>query len=138
MFHPPVGPQVAACKDVFPEKEKDCGTYSEEVQGKTLNGVPGVISDLTVTCQPNRATSANAVLIHWQPPVNPNGIIDRYKIELKESAFYFNEEGQRQFHNDERQVEVDGARRNYTYSEALPNTNYTIKVTGGLCVRIYV
>ncbi|XP_050718014.1 tyrosine-protein phosphatase 69D-like isoform X2 [Eriocheir sinensis] len=124
--------KVAACKDVFPEKEKDCGEYSEAVQGKTMNGVPGVISDLLVKCHQNPHTLANTVHIHWKPPHNPNGVIDRYKIELKASASYINEEGQRQFHNDEHQQNVAGSLRNFTFYGALPNTNYTVKVYAGI------
>ncbi|MPC10755.1 Tyrosine-protein phosphatase 69D [Portunus trituberculatus] len=75
--------QVAACKDVFPEKEKDCGKYSQAVRGKTMNGMPGVISDLLVKCRQNLHTNTNTVHIQWRPPITSNGVIDHYKIELK-------------------------------------------------------
>ena len=121
--------QVAACKGIFPEKEKDCGSHSEAVRGKTLNGMPGVISDLLVTCKQNLPT--NTVLIQWKPPLTSNGVIDRYKIEVKWSASYINEEGQRQFENKEhRPQNVGGSARNFTFQGALPNTNYTVKVCG--------
>ncbi|XP_063848921.1 tyrosine-protein phosphatase 69D-like isoform X1 [Scylla paramamosain] len=124
--------QVAACKDVFPEKEKDCGKYSQPVRGKTMNGMPGVISDLLVKCKQNLHTNTNTVHIHWRPPITSNGVIDHYKIELKGSASYINEEGQRQFDNTEHKQNVAGSLRNYTFHGALPNTNYTVKVYAGI------
>ncbi|KAG0713924.1 Tyrosine-protein phosphatase 69D [Chionoecetes opilio] len=124
--------KVAACKDIFPDKEKDCGTYSPAVRGKTLNGMPSVISDLLVTCKQSPHTITNTVHIHWKPPLTPNGAIDHYKIELKESASYINDEGQRQFYNNEHKQNVAGSLRNYTFYSALPNTNYTVKVYAGI------
>lgn len=124
--------KVAACLDVFPDRERDCGEYSPSVVGKTLNGVPGVISDLLVECKQNPHTAANTVHIHWKPPINPNGIVDHYKIELKETASFINEEGQRQYYNNEQKHNVAGSLRNYTFYHALPNTNYTVKVYAGI------
>lgn len=121
--------QVAACLDVYPEKNKDCGEYSSSVIGKTLNGVPGIISDLLVDCKQNPRTAINTVHIHWKPPTNPNGIIDKYKIDLKETTTYINEEGQKQYYKQEHVHNVAGSMRNFTYYNALPNTNYTVKVS---------
>ncbi|XP_071521092.1 tyrosine-protein phosphatase 69D [Panulirus ornatus] len=124
--------KVAACKDVFSDKDRDCGQYSSSVVGKTLNGVPGVISDLLVECKQNPHTAANTVHIRWKPPHNPNGVVDHYKIELKETASFINEEGQRQYYNNEHKQNVAGSLRNYTFYNALPNTNYTVKVYAGI------
>lgn len=130
-------PQVAACLDVYLEISKDCGEYSRSVIGQTLNGVPGVISDLLVDCRQNPRTAINTVHIHWKPPNNPNGIIDRYKIDLKETASYINGDGQRQYYKNEHVHNVPGSMRNYTFYDALPNTNYTVKVSIVLLILIF-
>ncbi|XP_045597074.1 tyrosine-protein phosphatase 69D isoform X2 [Procambarus clarkii] len=123
--------KVAACLNVFPDRERDCGEYSPPVVGRTLNGLPGVISDLLVECKQN-PHMANTVHIHWKPPTNPNSLVDHYKIELKETASFINEEGQRQYYNNEHKQNVAASLRNYTFYNALPNTNYTVKVYAGI------
>ncbi|KAK3883163.1 hypothetical protein Pcinc_012496 [Petrolisthes cinctipes] len=124
--------KVAGCMDVFPDQERDCSSYSLPVEGRTLNGVPGAIADLWVKCNHNSQSAANIIHILWEPPEKPNGKIDHYKIEVKASATYINEEGQRQFYNNENKLNVSSSSRNYTYVHALPNTNYTIKVYAGI------
>ncbi|XP_042222169.1 tyrosine-protein phosphatase 69D-like isoform X2 [Homarus americanus] len=124
--------KVAACLDVFRDKERDCGDYSPPVVGKTMNGVPGEISDLLVECKQNPHTAAHTVHIHWKPPLIPNDVVDHYKIELKETASFINEEGQKQVYTNQHNENVAGSLRNYTFYTALPNTNYIVKVYAGL------
>lgn len=118
--------------DVFSDQERDCGEYSTSVVGRTLNGVPGAIADLWVECNHDPDAAANTIHIRWEAPKKPNGVIDHYKIEVKASATYINEEGQRQVDTHEDKLNVTSSVTNYTYHHALPNTNYTIKVCGSV------
>lgn len=114
--------------DVFADEKRDCGNFSAAVFGMTLNGVPDRISDLLLECEHSVNKVPSTIKILWQPPKNPNGVIDHYKIEIVETASYINEDGQRRYYNNDYRHNVAGSLRNYTFYNALPNTNYTIKV----------
>lgn len=122
-------PQVKACMDVFADEKRDCGNFSAPVFGMTLNGVPDRISDLLLECEHSVNKVPSTIKILWQPPKNPNGVIDHYKIEIVETASYINGDGQRRYYNNDYRQNVAGSLRNYTFYNALPNTNYTIKVS---------
>ncbi|XP_042869505.1 tyrosine-protein phosphatase 69D-like isoform X2 [Penaeus japonicus] len=122
---------VKACMDVFADEKRDCGNFSAPVFGMTLNGVPDRISDLLLECEHSVNKIPSTIKILWQPPKNPNGVIDHYKIEIVETASYINVDGQRRYYNNDYRHNVAGSLRNYTFYNALPNTNYTIKVYAG-------
>ncbi|CAH1268400.1 PTPRT [Branchiostoma lanceolatum] len=53
------------------------GPFSTSVTALTDEGVPGMPDDLTVT------TTKNSIVVQWKPPLQPNGVIQGYKVSCK-------------------------------------------------------
>ncbi|XP_026827836.1 tyrosine-protein phosphatase 69D isoform X1 [Ooceraea biroi] len=117
--------KIAACS----EYTKQCGNWSAEVNGTTLDGVASPPKNLTVNCRYDNISSSSFISITWEHPEKPNGIIQRYNIQLN---------GVARFKNDMGRVDIDSfgppswsVKRNSTrYNQIPPNTNYTIRVHG--------
>ncbi|KMQ95329.1 tyrosine-protein phosphatase 69d-like protein [Lasius niger] len=118
--------KIAACS----EYTKRCGNWSAEVNGTTLDGVASPPKNLIVICRYDNISSSSFMSITWKPPEKPNGIIQRYNIQLN---------GVAKFKNDMGRLDIDSFeppnwsvyKKNSTrYNTIPPNTNYTVRVHG--------
>ena len=55
--------------EVYDNRDKDCGEFSEGVTVSTMTGAPGRISDLLVECsKASIHTPPSVISVHWEPP----------------------------------------------------------------------
>ncbi|XP_078605593.1 usherin-like isoform X2 [Branchiostoma floridae x Branchiostoma japonicum] len=89
------------------------GETSSEVTVQTDEDVPSPPQDVTV--EPIDSTSARVV---WQPPAEPNGILQGYKVLYKDSnaAEYITHE-------------VEASEMSYVISDMIPGTEYVVAVS---------
>ncbi|XP_015176074.1 PREDICTED: tyrosine-protein phosphatase 69D [Polistes dominula] len=117
--------KIAACS----EYTKQCGNWSTEVNGTTLDGVAGPPEKLVVTCQYDNISSSSSIYITWLPPIKSNGFITRYNLQLTGIAT---------FKNDMGRLDIDrwnlfksiSNKNNVRYGQIPSNTNYTVHVHG--------
>ncbi|XP_011297066.1 tyrosine-protein phosphatase 69D isoform X2 [Fopius arisanus] len=110
---------------------KQCGNWSAEVSGTTMDGVCSPPESLTVTCKFDNISRTSFVSVSWLPPAVPNGQITRYGVELTGGSQYKNERGRV---HEERWGPVDhNAReidRAFEFKRVPANTNYTVRIYG--------
>ncbi|KAG7207852.1 hypothetical protein KM043_009453 [Ampulex compressa] len=118
--------KIAACS----EYTKECGNWSIEVNGTTLDGVASPPQNLSVNCRFDNISSSSFISITWIHPEKPNGVITRYNIKLS---------GVARFKNDMGRLDIDswGPQSSSVYkknstriNQIPPNTNYTVSVHG--------
>lgn len=118
--------KIAACS----EYTKECGNWSTEVNGTTLDGVASPPQNLSVNCRFDNISSSSFISISWAHPEKPNGVITRYNIQLTGIA---------RFRNDMGRLDIDTwgpqtwsvYKKNSThFNQIPPNTNYTVRVNG--------
>ncbi|OCT87568.1 hypothetical protein XELAEV_18021265mg [Xenopus laevis] len=80
--------------------------FSNNVSFTTKESVPGIVQNIKCI-----ATSYQSVLIHWEPPLQPNGMISHYYIAS----------------NDNTTI-VPSKDQVYTFRELLSNTTYSFKI----------
>lgn len=68
--------RVAACSDF----SKECGPWSDLVNGTTMDGIAGPPSNASVECRFYNNSHTNVVFVSWQPPKEPHGKIMSYKV----------------------------------------------------------
>ncbi|KAL0106185.1 hypothetical protein PUN28_016122 [Cardiocondyla obscurior] len=118
--------KIAACS----EYTKQCGNWSAEVNGTTLDGVASPPKNLVVTCRYNNISSFSFMSITWKPPEKPNGVIQRYNIQLSGVAKFKNDMGRLDIHNFEPPSWSVYNKNTTHYTKLPPNTNYTVRVHG--------
>ncbi|XP_033338390.2 protein tyrosine phosphatase 69D isoform X1 [Megalopta genalis] len=118
--------KIAACS----EYTKECGNWSVEVNGTTLDGVASPPQNLTVNCKFNNISSSSFISITWFHPQKPNGEITRYNIKLEGTARFKNEMGRSDIHNWGPQTWSVYMRNSTDYNQIPANTNYTVYVHG--------
>ncbi|KYN41587.1 Tyrosine-protein phosphatase 69D [Trachymyrmex septentrionalis] len=118
--------KIAACS----EYTKQCGNWSAEVNGTTLDGVASPPKNLIVICRYDNISSFSFMSITWKPPEKPNGIIQRYNIQLNGVARFKNDMGRLDIHNFEPPSWSVYNRNSTHYNKIPPNTNYTVRVHG--------
>ncbi|XP_063989399.1 tyrosine-protein phosphatase 69D [Diachasmimorpha longicaudata] len=108
-----------------------CGNWSAEVNGTTMDGICSPPENLTVTCKFDNISRTSFVSVSWAPPTVPNGQITRYGVELTGVSHYKNERGRP---HEERWGPVDhNAReidRTFEFKRVPANMNYTVKIYG--------
>ncbi|CAH0599142.1 unnamed protein product [Chrysodeixis includens] len=75
--------KVKACSDY----SKTCGEWSEKMEAATLDGVPGMPSNVHVKC------SVDYLNLTWSPPLRPNAEIKGYTMEITGNATYMDRYG---------------------------------------------
>ncbi|KYN14909.1 Tyrosine-protein phosphatase 69D, partial [Trachymyrmex cornetzi] len=118
--------KIAACS----EYTKQCGNWSAEVNGTTLDGVASPPKNLIVICRYDNISSFSFMSITWKPPEKPNGIIQRYNIQLNGVARFKNDMGRLDIHSFEPPSWSVYNRNSTHYNKIPPNTNYTVRVHG--------
>ncbi|XP_014611442.1 PREDICTED: tyrosine-protein phosphatase 69D isoform X2 [Polistes canadensis] len=117
--------KIAACS----EYTKQCGNWSTEVNGTTLDGVASPPQELVVTCQYDNISSSSSIYITWLPPKKPNGFITRYNLNLTGIAKFKNDMGRLDIENWNLFKSISN-KNNFRYGQIPSNTNYTVYVHG--------
>ncbi|PZC80371.1 hypothetical protein B5X24_HaOG214789 [Helicoverpa armigera] len=101
-----------------------CGNWSEEMEAATLDGVPGMPSQVQVKC------SVDYLNLTWKEPLKPNAEIKGYTMEITGNATYKDRTGTEQLAtwgplskfmaNDSTSTRIN---------ELPPNTNFTIRLS---------
>lgn len=118
--------RVRACSELT----KQCGNWSTNVTGTTSDGIASPPINLRAFCVHYNSSGLTIVSAEWEPPINRNGIIQSYSVELSGMASY--RIGRSQGHRNETygpKSKVVDARSLQTQYDKVPlNTNFTIKV----------
>ncbi|XP_043676393.1 tyrosine-protein phosphatase 69D-like [Vespula pensylvanica] len=118
--------KIAACS----EYTKQCGNWSTEVNGTTLDGVAGPPKDLLVTCQYDNISSSSFISISWTSPEKTNGVITRYNLQLSGIAKFKNDMGRLDIDKWSLPVKSISNKNSVRYGQIPANTNYTVHVHG--------
>uniref|UniRef100_A0A1A9VMX8 protein-tyrosine-phosphatase n=1 Tax=Glossina austeni TaxID=7395 RepID=A0A1A9VMX8_GLOAU len=117
--------KVRACSDLT----KTCGTWSDTVNGTTMDGIASKPTDLQVACIHHNISKINTVDIMWKAPKIPNGRVVSYLIHLEGRAYY-RLNGQMQNETWGPKIRrVDEPHYRTTYDGVNSNTNYTVAVS---------
>lgn len=118
--------KIAACS----EYTKQCGNWSTEVNGTTLDGVSSPPQNLTVICQYDNISSSSFISISWTEPNKTNGVITRYNLQLSGIAKFKNDMGRLDIDKWSLPVKSISNKNSVTYGQIPANTNYTVHVHG--------
>ncbi|XP_035721716.1 tyrosine-protein phosphatase 69D-like [Vespa mandarinia] len=118
--------KIAACS----EYTKQCGNWSTEVNGTTLDGVSSPPKNLVVTCQYDNISSSNFISISWETPEKSNGIITRYNLQLSGISKFKNDMGRLDIDKWSLPVKSISNKNSVRYGQIPANTNYTVHIHG--------
>ncbi|XP_076237870.1 protein tyrosine phosphatase 69D [Calliopsis andreniformis] len=118
--------KIAACS----EYTKECGNWSAEVNGTTLDGVASPPQNLSVSCKFDNISSFSFISITWVHPEKPNGHITRYNIQLTGVARFKNDMGRLDIESWGPQNWSVYQKNSTHFNQIPPNTNYTVRVHG--------
>uniref|UniRef100_A0A8D9BTY0 protein-tyrosine-phosphatase n=1 Tax=Cacopsylla melanoneura TaxID=428564 RepID=A0A8D9BTY0_9HEMI len=125
--------KVAACS----EYTHQCGSWSKEIDGTTMDGVAGAPENLTVVCKYDTISRSSFIVITWEPPSQPNGVIIHYNVVLEGSSVFLGDKGV--WEKNTIRPLIKSVDKNSTRSvrfDLLPaNTNYSVKVSGVTRIR---
>lgn len=82
--------------------------------------------NLAVICRYDNISSSSFMSITWKPPEKPNGIIQRYNIQLIGVAKFKNDMGRLDTDSFEPPSWSVYKRNSTRYNQIPPNTNYTV------------
>uniref|UniRef100_W4VRM2 protein-tyrosine-phosphatase n=1 Tax=Corethrella appendiculata TaxID=1370023 RepID=W4VRM2_9DIPT len=118
--------KVRACS----EYTKDCGNWSEIVNGTTSDGLASEPINLKVVCSHSNITRHSSVSVTWDPPKQPNGKIISYQVNLNGFATFKSENGNLKNETWGPKVKTIDESSNKAFYENVPaNTNYTVQVS---------
>lgn len=119
--------KVQACS----EYTKQCGNWSAEINGTTYDGAASPPRNLSVTCRYDNISSTSFLTLSWESPEKPNGVIDRYGVNLTGISVYRNDLGRLEVDNwGPSDKNALGTARSYHFNQIPPNTNYTVILRG--------
>jgi protein-tyrosine phosphatase len=119
--------KVRACNELT----RECGNWSDTVNGTTMDGQASEPINLEITCFHSNVSRVNSVSVEWGAPKNPNGKIVSYQIVLKGISTFRSDTGHiRNETFGPKTKSVDGNLGKTFYENVPPNTNYTISVAG--------
>lgn len=117
--------KVRSCSELT----KQCGNWSTEVTGTTMDGLSSEPLNLTVSCSYFNISGRTTVSATWSPPEKKNGKITSYQIILNGVSTFRSERGvlkNETYGPKVKNVEFERAE----YDNVPPNTNYTLRVSG--------
>ncbi|XP_046745676.1 tyrosine-protein phosphatase 69D isoform X2 [Diprion similis] len=117
---------VVACNTYTDE----CGNWSTPLRVETQDGVPSPPRNVSVMCEYSNISNTGVVYVTWASPVEPNGVITRYSVQINGSACYKNDSGIMGCYNvDSTTTTIDGSKnKTCKFEHRLANTNYTVSV----------
>lgn len=113
------------------ELSKKCGNWSASVTGTTSDGIASAPTNLKVHCKYYNVTDRTVISAQWEPPLQRNGVLVNYNLELNGIASY------RSGKNHALRNETYGPKTKQVLEsqtkaefESVPfNTDFTIKVS---------
>lgn len=119
--------KIAACSYYT----KQCGNWSAEVNGTTLDGICSAPQNFTVSCRFDNISKTSFVSVSWKAPAVLNGIITHYKLYLSGTSQYRNERAR--IHVDhwgpvDHSAKVNDS--NWEFKRVPSNTNYSAHIYG--------
>lgn len=118
--------KVRACS----EYNKECGKWSEIVNGTTMDGQASAPLDVKISCMHHTISRRNVVTVEWVAPSNPNGIVMSYQVVLDGTAYFKSETGM--YVNNTfgpKAKNVDRTQETKAIYDNVPaNTNFTVNV----------
>uniref|UniRef100_A0A336KPC3 protein-tyrosine-phosphatase n=1 Tax=Culicoides sonorensis TaxID=179676 RepID=A0A336KPC3_CULSO len=118
--------RVRACSELTHQ----CGNWSSEVNGTTMDGNSSPPINLKVQCQHLNISRRNRVEVEWDTPLNPNGVIMSYHVVLNGVSTYRIERGNKNETWGPKTKTTRADERKITFEPIPPNTNYTVTVSG--------
>lgn len=118
--------RVRACSELT----KLCGNWSNNVTGTTSDGIASPPVNLKAYCVHYNASDLTVITAEWEPPINRNGAIQSYSVELSGMASYRagkNLATRNETYGPKTKV-VDAKSQQTQYDKVPLNTNYTVKV----------
>lgn len=82
--------------------------------------------NLVVICGYDNISSSSFMSITWKPPEKPNGIIQRYTLQLNGVAKFKNDMGLLDINSFELPSKSVSKRNSTRYNQIPSNTNYTV------------
>ncbi|CAG5077013.1 Similar to Ptp69D: Tyrosine-protein phosphatase 69D (Drosophila melanogaster) [Cotesia congregata] len=124
--------KIAACSYYT----QQCGNWSAEINGTTMDGVCSAPQNFTVNCHFDNISRSSSVSVTWSPPAILNGVITRYQLDLSGISHYRNDRSQSK---TDRWGPVSHSTRendyNWEFRSVPANTNYTVRIYGVTRVR---
>lgn len=118
--------QVKACC----EYSKECGPWSKVVNGTTMDGFAGPVSNASLECKVENISHTNFIYVSWKPPLNPHGTIVSYNVNFEGSASFINDKGiLENITWGPKAKSISENILNTRYYNVSANTNYTITVS---------
>lgn len=118
--------KVRACS----EYNKECGKWSEIVNGTTMDGTASAPLELKISCMHHNVSRRNVVTAEWIAPSNPNGIVMSYQVVLDGTAYFKSEAGM--YVNQTfgpKAKNIDRTQETKAIYDNVPaNTNFTVNV----------
>ncbi|KAL1493162.1 hypothetical protein ABEB36_011272 [Hypothenemus hampei] len=119
--------QVAACSDY----SRECGPWSEIVNGTTMDGISGPPSNASVECRFDNISHTNFVHASWEPPRQPHGSIQSYSVNLVGKASFVNELGVLENVTwGPKVASISDIYLSTRFYNVSANTNYTVQISG--------
>lgn len=118
--------KVRACNDYV----RECGNWSEVVNGTTMDGFSSAPLEVRVTCTHHNVSRRNFVTVEWVPPSKPNGIVMSYQVLLEGVAYFKSDDGRyiNQTYGPKAR-NIDKTQETKTiYENVPPNTNFSVSV----------
>ncbi|KAI5699967.1 hypothetical protein M8J75_011949 [Diaphorina citri] len=123
---------VAACS----EYTHQCGSWSKIIDGTTMDGVAGAPENLTVVCKYDSISRSSFIVITWDPPSQPNGVIIHYNVVLDGSAVFRGDKGVWEKSTIRPIIKsVENSTRTARFDLLPANTNYSVRVSGVTRIR---
>lgn len=114
--------KVRACS----EFNKECGKWSEVVNGTTMDGLSSAPLDIKISCNMSRRSY---ISVEWSAPINPNGIVTSYQVTLEGTAYFKNQSGKiEKSVYGPKAKNADRSQFAAVYENIPANTNYTVNV----------
>lgn len=118
--------QVKACC----EYSKECGPWSKVVNGTTMDGFAGPVSNASVECKFENISHTSCIHVSWKPPLNPHGTIVSYNVNLEGSATFINDKGVLENTTwGPKAKSISESTLSTRFYNVSANTNYTITVS---------
>ncbi|KRT79270.1 hypothetical protein AMK59_7578 [Oryctes borbonicus] len=118
--------QVKACC----EYSKECGPWSQVVNGTTMDGFAGPVSNATIECKFEDLSHTSFIYVSWKPPFIPHGTIVSYNVNLEGSASFINDKGILENTTwGPKAKSINENILNTRFYNVSANTNYTITVS---------
>ena len=115
---------VAACNEFSGE----CSPASEVIPGTTYDGLSGPPHDVVMSCRSDNISEFNWVDVKWQRPLQPNGNIEFYNIELSGRARYMDDRKLKVVNVESQTKTEDSTSMGTRFDFLEANTNYSVRV----------